>query len=140
MALTIASSTSDNITLLTGTIAGGAGSTVSNQAVFTRSNVGGTTNFGSTPTTASQTGIAMDRYRIKVIRIVVYNATAADFVQLSDLAGTPNLMWETIITGANFTDQTNLGDEFRNGLSVTAKITTAVNGVAFRAYLYHGLS
>lgn len=126
MALTIASVTKDNVTVVTGTVASATGGTVTGQAIFT-----------------SAPG-SHERYRIKVVRLLVYNSNPTaptwDSILLTDVNS--NRVWEsipTITTTAPFSDQTNLGDEFRDGLLITATITTTVNGAAFRLYLYHGL-
>lgn len=145
MALTLTATTIHNITRVTGTVAGGAGGTAS-VTIFSRSNVGGDVNKTGTAARPAQQGIAMDVFRIKVIRLVGSNTAAGDYFTLKDITGSPGpyIVWSAIATGDNFDDQTNLGDEFRNGLQLTVTTTATANdsvsGVVFELFLYHGLS
>lgn len=84
------------------------------------------------PTAAPVGGhVTQERFRIKVVRWVAETAAAGNNVVLTDVLG--NKVWESTASGANFTDSTNLGDEFRNGLVVTAMDAGTL-------YLYHGLA
>jgi hypothetical protein len=151
MALTLASKTVQNITVVTGTVSGGAGGSAS-AVIFDEP--GG---FGI------GRGGFVERFRIKVIRLVAPGAVAKDSVSLTDL-GTitdanrgfipdsnsgdatflQNPVWEATMGTGPFEDQTNLGDEFRNGLRISATTAAVANdtnlGYVFRLFLYHGLS
>ena len=122
MALAVTATTVENITTVTGTVSGG---------------VGGTT----TATIFTNSPGNRERFRIKVIRLVWFTGTAGDVIALKDAAG--NVVWESVdpTTGTpNFIDQTNLGDEFRNGLQITATITSTSNVKSFDLFLYHAVS
>lgn len=113
--------TKDNITVIE-SAGGGLPLTI-----LSNSRVGGT--YGSTDS-PTQTGLAMDRFRVKVIRWVAEGAVAGNNVVLTDRNG--NKVWESTATAANFTDQTNLENDFRNGLILTVMDAGTL-------YLYHSI-
>lgn len=140
MALTIAAPvTVQNVTRIS--ITGTAGGGTDTKTIFA---IPGGTGRGL--------GGFVERFRIKVVRLIAIASTAGDSIQLKDLgttfsaargfepnsAGTPNVLWESVLGANPFNDQTNLGDEFRNGLQITATSTNAAANMVL--YLYHGLS
>lgn len=146
MALALTVTTVQNVTKVVGTVAGGAGGSAT------------ATIFDQPGGTGVGRGGFVERFRIKVIRLVAPGAVAKDSVSLTDMGttdvtgkghvpdsgGTANPVWESTMSTGPFTDQTNLGDEFRNGLKITAVTAAAANdsnlGYVFALYLYHGLS
>lgn len=146
MALALTVTTVQNVTRIIGVVSGGAGGTAT-ATIF--ANPGG-----------SGVGLGgfVERFRIKVVRLVAPNSVAKDSIVLKDLgttsvtglgnvpnsAGTANVLWESTLGTGPFNDQTNLGDEFRNGLQITAVTAATANdtnlGVVFSLTLYHGLS
>lgn len=143
MALALASTTRENVTRVVGTVSGGAGGSAT-LTLFARSPSGGNrTNSTATALTGAQPGISMDRIAIKVIRLVGSNTAAGDYVTLSnlDVSPGPYVLWSAVATGDNFHDQSNLENEFRNGLSITATTTATANdsvsGNVFELFLYH---
>ena len=151
MALAITAKTVQNITVVTGTVSGGAGGS----ATATIFDEPGGTGIGR--------GGNVERFRIKVLRLVAPGSVAKDSISLTDLGTITdsargfipdsasgdatfafNPVWEATLGTGPFEDQTNLGDEFRNGLRISAVTAATANdtnlGYVFRLYLYHGLS
>ena len=146
MALALAVTTTQNVTRIVGTVSGGAGGTAT------------ATIFSSPGGTGIGLGGNVERFRIKVLRLVAPASVAKDYLALKDLgttdvtgkghvpdsAGTANLVWDSTMGTGPFNDQTNLGDEFRNGLQITATTAATANdtnaGYVFCLTLYAGLS
>jgi hypothetical protein len=158
VALTLTVRTVANVTTVIGTVSGGAGGTAT------------ATIFSEPGGVGIGRGGMVERFRIKVVRLVGAATVAHDYLSLRDLgttpggtsslaaapaadavkgfvpdsAGTSNLVWDSTMGGNPFNDQTNLGDEFRNGLQVSAQTAATTNdpfaGYVFALFLYHGLS